>query len=102
MNASIQLFCSLSEANDRWYGVSFDGSEQMKNAVVPGCYMLCDACDDHYTGFEEKFYAMEGLFTNGEHKFKLYSDPEAHMSSGEKLPKCEGPDGLTLETWGMT
>lgn len=85
-NVDIQMFCSLEDANDRWYGVPFDGSEQMQNALRPGYYMLIDTGEDHYIGFEERFREVENLFLN-DYVFKLYQDPEAHMSSGDDLPE---------------
>ena len=85
-NVSMQMFCSLEEANDRWYGVPFDGSEQMQNALCPGYYVLIDTGDDHYEGYEERFNDIESLFMS-EHAFKLYRDVEAHLSTGNDLPK---------------
>lgn len=88
-NVRMQVFQDLAEANDRWYGTPFDGSEQMANALVPGCFMLCDSGEDHDDFYERRYRLMEELFTEGGYKFKLYADPEAHTTVADDLPKTE-------------
>ena len=90
-NVYMQVFQNLAEANDRWYGMSFDGSEQMSNALVPGCFILCDSGEDHDNCYESRYRRMEELFTGGDYKFRLYADPEAHMTVMDDLPKTEEP-----------
>ena len=84
----MQVFWSLSEANDRWYGTPFDGSEQMSNALVPGCFILCDSGEDHDQFYEERYRLMEDLFIESEHKFQLYADKEAHLTVMDDLPEA--------------
>lgn len=93
----MQVFQNLIEANDRRYGTSFDSSEQMSNALVPGCFILCDfpgcfiLCDSgegHDNCYKRRYRFIEELFTEGDYKFKLYADPEAHMTVMDNLPEA--------------
>ena len=88
MNVCMTLFADLAAANDRWYGDDFDGSKFEVDVLKPGNFMLIDACDDHWSGYEDKFYDVKEQFT-AFHKFKLYADKDAHMSTGDDLPKAE-------------
>ena len=85
----MELFCSLDEARARRGGVPFDGSVQMQNALVPGCFVLCDSGDDHDECFESRFYSMLDLFAQSGYAFKLYADAEAHLTVPNDLPKKE-------------
>lgn len=85
-NVSMTLFNDLADANDRWYGDEFNGNEYEVDVLKPGNFMLIDVCDDHWQGYENKFNDVEDMFTDN-YKFKLYDDNEAHMSTGDKLPK---------------
>lgn len=84
----MQVFWNLAEANDRWYGTPFDGGEQISNALVPGCFILCDSGEDHDRFYEERYRLMEDLFIEGEHKFQLYADKEAHLTVMDDLPEA--------------
>ena len=86
-NVGMQVFWSLAEAHDRWYGTMFDGSEQMSNTLVPGCFILCDSGEDHDNCYESRYRCMEKLFTEGDYEFKLYADSEAHMTVIDDLPE---------------
>lgn len=86
-NVGMQVFWSLAEAHDRWYGTMFDGSEQMSNTLVPGCFILCDSGEDHDNCYESRYRRMEKLFTEGDYEFKLYADSEAHMTVIDDLPE---------------
>lgn len=87
-NVYMQVFWDLVEANDRWYGTPFDGNEQMSNMLVPGCFILCDSGEDHDNCYERRYRLMEELFTEGDYKFKLYADSEAHMTVMDDLPEA--------------
>ena len=87
-NVYMQVFWNLAEANDRWYGMEFDGGEQMANALVPGCFVLCDSGEDHDMCFETRYRLMEELFTEGGYKFQLYADKEAHLTVMDDLPEA--------------
>ena len=87
-NVSMTLFSNLADANDRWYGEVFNGNKFEVDGLNPGNFMLIDVCDDHWYGYEDKFYDVKDRFTD-KYKFKLYSDKEAHMSAGDKLPKAK-------------
>lgn len=97
-NVYMQIFENLKEAHDRWYGEIFDGSDKAAAALVPGNYILIDVCDDHWYGYEDKFYDVKDRFTD-KYKFKLYSDKEAHMSAGDKLPKVVEFEQYFKEKW---
>lgn len=84
----MQLFCNLEDAHDRWYGEMFEGNDNEIARLQPGNYILIDVCDDHYEGYEYTFWDIADKF-DAEYKFKLYSDKEAYMSAGDKLPKAE-------------
>ena len=86
-NVGMQVFQNLTEAHDRWYGTMFGGSEQMLNALVPGCFILCDSGEDHDNCYESRYRRMEKLFTEGDYEFKLYADSEAHMTVIDDLPE---------------
>lgn len=87
-NVDVQMFCSLEHAHSRWEGIPFDFSEQMMNALRPGYYLLIDTGEDHYKGYEYRFWDIKDRFVEG-HKFKLYNDKEAHMSVEDDLPKAK-------------
>ena len=89
------LFCNLEDAHDRWYGEMFEGNGNEIIRLQPGNYILIDTGDDHYKGFEYKFWDIVDRF-DAEYKFKLYNDKEAHMSTGDKLPKTEPKDNRTF------
>ena len=99
MNATMQTFKSLADANDRWYGDSFTGTPEQIDELAPGQFILCDSGEDHYSGYEERFWRMKSLFLDGKHKFKLFSDIEAHMSSGDDLPKVDRINEFFEKNW---
>ena len=84
----MQLFYNLAEANDRWDGKEFDGSDEAVASLEPGNYILIDTGDDHYDGYEYRYWDIKDRFIEG-YKFKLYNDREAHMSVEDELPKEE-------------
>jgi len=82
----MQLFYTLEDAHDRWYGEVFEGNDDEIAGLQPGDYILIDTGEDHYEGFEYRFWDIKDRFTEG-YKFKLYRDKEAHMSTDDELPK---------------
>lgn len=98
---SMEIFDSLSDARDRWYGTPFSTSEDQLSNLRPGNYILCDSGEDHDTLFEERYHDMESLFVDGKHQFKLYADKEAHMTAYDDLPKdnCHDYDEFFKRNW---
>ena len=88
----MEIFDSLSDAYDRWYGTPFSTSEDQLSKLRPGNYILCDSGEDHDTLFEERYRDMESLFVDGKYQFKLYADKEAHMTAYDDLPKDDSHD----------
>ena len=97
-NVYMQLFYNLAEAKDRWYGHDFDGSDEAVASLEPGNYILIDTGDDHYDGYEYRFWDIEDRLTES-YPFKLYRDKEAHMSVSNELPKEDKFDQFFKENW---
>ena len=87
-NVDMQLFFNLAEAHDRWHGEMFDGSAEAIAELEPGNYILIDTGEDHYPGYEYRYWDIKNRFVEG-YKFKLYDDKEAHMSVDDDLPSIK-------------
>ena len=93
-----EVFSSLEDIYDnRWKWPAMPAvqlkldSARLAELIVPGCYVRCDAGDDHFPGYEERYYSMENVFSQAKHKLKLYADPEAHMTAYDDLPEEASP-----------
>lgn len=85
-NVYMQVFYNLAEAHDRWDGQDFDGSDEAIASLELGNYILIDTGEDHYDGYEYRYWDIKDRFTD-KYPFKLYRDKEAHMSVDDELPK---------------
>lgn len=87
-----ECFSCLDDIYDgRWPSpampLQLDNARLVELMITPGCYVRCDAGDDHFPGYEERYYSMENVFSQAKHKLKLYADPDAHMTAYDDLPQ---------------
>lgn len=53
--------------------------------ITPDCALLLDAGEDHDEHYRERFDKL--LNDLGDFQFKKYKDPDAHLTTGNKLPR---------------
>ena len=86
-NVSVEAYdtAEMADWHDNGYALDIDSLDR-KDILFPGCYVLCDAGEDHDSWYEQRYDDMCAIFDDSRHKFKFYIDSWAHMTRGKKLP----------------